>query len=137
MGNEITTYDDIWAEFLVINSTENINLPQTENQIHDIIHSAIKHFNNKMYENDGLDFNDEKETLNRKITDSEQITIAHILRYYFLQNCLTYYTSLFKPFTKEIGLQHYKADVKSIEDAMDREEKKINELIFNVSEDYL
>ncbi|BDR74187.1 hypothetical protein K144316041_p20260 (plasmid) [Clostridium tetani] len=137
MVNEVTTYDDIWTEFLVINKTESINLPQTENQIYDIIHSAIRHFNNKMHEDGNLKFNDEKEVLNRKLTDSEQIIIAHILKYYFLQNNLTYYTSLFKPFTKEIGLIHYKADVKSIEDAINREEKKINELIFNVSEDYL
>jgi hypothetical protein len=134
---KVTTYDDIWKEFLVINKTENINLPQTENKIYDIIHSAVKHFNNKMHEDSDLEYNDESESLNRQLTNTEQLIIAHIIRYYFLQNGLTYYTTLFKPFTKEIGLQHYKADVKSIEDAMDRESRKIDELIFNIAEDYL
>jgi len=131
----MTTYDDIYTEFLTKCKTDSINLPSNEMQIYDAIHSAIRHFNNRL--RDDLGWDDQSEIVDRELNNDELTILAHFLRLSFLENQHISFTTLWQPFQSDIGLRNYQSQVKSLESLIAYENKVIDGLINNMQVDYL
>lgn len=131
----MTTYDEIYTEFITKCQTDSINLPNTDPQIYDAIHSAVRHFNNRM--RDELSWDDDLESVDRVLDNDELIILAHFLRLSFLENQQISFTTLWQPFQGDIGLKNYQSQVKSLESLIAYENKFIDGLINNMQVDYL
>lgn len=131
----MTTYDEIFTEFISITKTDPFNIPTLTPKIHDLIHSAIRHYNNRM--RDTLSYNDTAETVDRILNDDELIIIAHYLRFSFLENQLINFTTIWQPFEKDIGLKNYGSQAKSLEVLIDNEKIEIESLINNTQTDFM
>lgn len=131
----MTSYDDIYTTFININKTDSSNLPTNDTDRYDIIHTGIKYYNSTM--NNNIICNDSTEEISVDLTDNEILILAHCIKHMFLDNQLTYYITMFKPFTKEIGYSNYQTDVKALEALIDKEDKVIDQLIENQSEDFM
>jgi hypothetical protein len=131
----MTTYDEIWSEFLTNCKTSDINLPNTDEKRYSMIKSAIRHYNNRL--NDTLKCDDTAETVNRQLTDNELIIIAHYIRLSFFENELINFTTIWTPFTKEIGVRTIKEQMSALSSLVTMENNLIEDLILNSSTDYL
>jgi len=131
----VTTYDDVFTEFMTITKTDPINIPTEEEKIYDLIHNAVHLFNNRLRDNLGYD--DENEIFSRELNHDELVILANFLKLVFLENQLIYFTTLFQPFTKEVGLRNYQSQVKSLEFLIQQQAKKIDELINNTQVDFM
>ncbi|MFB5759100.1 hypothetical protein [Paenibacillus medicaginis] len=131
----MTTYDEIFTEFLVITKTEPVNVPTEQDKIYDVIHSAVRHYNNRMRTKVMCD--DLTETISEELDDDELIIIANFLKLAFLENQLIYFTTLWQPFAQDIGLRNYQAQIKSMEYLIKRQEDKLDQIINRIQTDYL
>lgn len=131
----LTTYDDIWKEFLVNCRTDDINLPNTQEKIRDIIVSAVKHYNNRVSTNIHCD--NDTETLDKELDDNELIIIAHYIRLTFLKNQLTDFSTIWTPFSGDIGIKNTQAQLNSLKYLVDDELSTIGRLIFYSSDDFM
>lgn len=130
-----TSYDDIYVKFLSICKTEDINLPNTDEKIYQFIRSAVDYYNNRM--RTILVCDDENECVNEELDSDGIIILANYLRLVLLTNELTYFTTVWQPFSKDLGLRNYQSQVKAHEFLIQNQEKKIDELIKNAATDYL
>lgn len=128
-----TSYDTIFTKFIGINKTESINIPTNESKIYEMITNAVDSANNRMRTN--YTYDNTEEVVNEVLDIDTILIIAHFIKLNFLENSLTYYVTLMKPFTKEIGLLHYNADVKALESLIANENSRIDEILKNMCED--
>lgn len=125
----MTTYDKVYRLFITICKTDGFNLPETSGDIYDLIHSAVIKYNNVMRDN--LDYEDSKEEFSRELDNDEMLILANFIKLIFLENDLTYYTTIFSGFTKEIGLKNYSATSKAKQSLVEKQKNIISDLIFN------
>lgn len=130
----MTSYDEVYVTFISNCKTEDINLPQDNAKIYEVIKSAVRLYNNRLRSNIICD--DETESMNQILNDDELITVAHYIRLSFLENQLIYFTTLWQPFSKDLGLKNYNIQAKSLELLIDLENIKINEIIRNTEVDF-
>ncbi|MNK45795.1 hypothetical protein D3C87_645660 [compost metagenome] len=131
----MTTYDEIFTQFLSINKTDPINIPVEDDPKYDMIHNGVHHFNNRM--RDELKFDDGTEVLDRLLNFDEIIILTRFMRLTFLENQLTEFSTLYQPFAADIGLKNYQSQVKALESLVERENNKIEGIIDNMQEDYI
>ncbi|MED1665773.1 hypothetical protein [Brevibacillus laterosporus] len=130
-----TTYDQIYTTFITRCKVDDLELPQNDEQIYDFIHGAIMDYNNRLRED--IDWDDTSETVSKKLPNDDLLLLAHYLRITFLKNQLIYFTNTWQPFTKDIGLKNYQAQLRSLDTLVANEEKKIENIIQNRADDYL
>ena len=131
----MTTYDDVYTEFMTITKTDPINIPTDQDKIYDAIHNAVHMFNNRMRDN--LQYDDSTELFDRELNHDELVILANFLKLIFLENQLTYFTTLFQPFAKDVGLRNYQSQIKSLEFLIQQQNKRIDELINNTQVDFM
>lgn len=131
----LTSYDEIYVKFLSICKTEDINLPKDDKKIYEFIKSAVDLYNNRLRSN--IICNDETETLNQKLDSDGLIILANFLRLVFLENELTYFTTIWQPFSKDLGLRNYQSQVKAQESLISNQVYRIDELIKNTATDFM
>lgn len=132
----MTSYDEIWTTFLNNCKVSDIDLPQTDEKIYEVIKNGVLHFNNRLREY-RIVCNDESETVDRKLSDDHLLILAHYIRLVFLINQRTYFENLWQPFASDIGLKNFSAQLRSLESSIKDQEDRIDELIFNTMEDFL
>ncbi|QDX94747.1 hypothetical protein EEL30_22150 [Brevibacillus laterosporus] len=130
-----TTYDQIYTTFITRCKVDDLELPQNDEQIYDFIHGAIMDYNNRLRED--IDWDDTSETVSKKLPNDDLLLLAHYLRITFLKNQLIYFTNTWQPFTKDIGLKNYQAQLRSLDTLVANEEKKVENIIQNRADDYL
>jgi hypothetical protein len=130
----LTTYDDIYTEFITNCKTDDINLPQLDEQKYNAIRSAVRHYNNKT--GDNLKCDDNLEEVSKELNDNQLIIVAHYLRLAFLENQLIEFATVWQPFAKEVGLKNYADQTKRLETLIGKEEDKIEDIITN-ADDYI
>lgn len=131
----MTSYDEIYTAFLSRCKVEDIDLPQTDAQIYDIIHNAISDFNNRL--RDDLTYSDSTETVSRDLNNDHLLLLAHYIRLNFLKNQLLYFTNTWQPFAREISLKNFMTQLRTYKEIVKDQEKHIETLILNMSEDFL
>lgn len=137
----MTTYDEIWECFLENCGYNSSDIPKSNERRYSMICNAVKYYNNKMekYEDSfqvGLICNNTTETINKKLDDNEMLILANILKLIFLKNKQTEFTSTWSVFSKEMGLNNYRDQVKSKEEIVNKQEEEIDDLITNVLEEW-
>ena len=131
----MTTYDELFTQFITISQTDNFNIPTDTQKQYDLIHTSIRKFNSKLKDN--LTWDDTTETVSRILTDEEILIIAHYLKLIFTENQLLYYITLWKPFAKELGQVTYKAQVDSLKEVIKSEKEEIEQLTISETTDYI
>lgn len=130
-----THYDQIWQQFLDINKTSSINLPNTDEKKYSAINSAVRHYNNRL--NDTIACDDETETVSEDLTDNKLILVAHYLKLTFLENQWLDFASTWNPFSKDIGLKNIQSQLSALKELVNIEKQEIEKIILNSSEDYI
>ena len=130
-----TSYDTIWTTFLENSEMPDNELPKESEQIYPKIQNAILLFNNRMRTNINCD--DENETVDVKLTGDQLILLAQYIKLVFLKNKKLYRETLLNPFQKDIGFTHYTAQINSLRASVTEQEKLIEGLIINQTEDFL
>ena len=131
----MTSYDDIYSQFIIISKTDSFNLPSTIEGQHNAIHSGINHFNSRMRTN--ITYNDNTETVDKDLTNDELLILTHMMKLEFLNNDLTYTATLLQPFEKEIGIKNLGSQLSAKSDLIKKEKQEIEQLILNQSDDYM
>lgn len=129
-----TSYDIIYQKFINITKTDNINLPSDDAGKYILIKDSIDTINNRLRTN--YTYDDTLEQVNEDLNNDVILLSARFIRLNFLINQKTYYVSMLKPFTKDMGLLHYNVDIKGLETDIELESNKIEEIIKNMTEDY-
>jgi hypothetical protein len=132
----MTTYDDLWTEFITNCKTDDINLPQTDLGKYNIIHSAIRQYKNRMIDTE-LNWDDTLETVNKVLDDNQIIIIAHYIRLSFLENQVISFSTIWQPFQKEIGVKNIREELSALRALVQDERKNIENIIMFSQEDYL
>lgn len=101
-----------------------------------MIHSALDLYYNRVRDYD-LTYDDTIETVSRTLISDEILILARYMRLNFLENQLTEYTTLYQPFSADIGLKNYQSQVKALQTLIDNENSKIERIIDNMQVDYL
>lgn len=107
-------------------------LPRTTEQQYDAIRNAVMLFNNRLRDN--LQCDDELEIVNKSLPDDHKLIIAHYIKLTLLKNVRTYKGSIFTTFTQEIGVRNINAQLNSLKDDIEKQEKTIDMMIFNMDE---
>lgn len=130
-----TSYDQIWQTFLNNCKVSDIDLPKTPEKIYEQIKNAVMYFNNKFRTK--LVCDDNLEELNEELIEDHLLILANYIRYIFLVNQKTYYEALWNPFRKDVGLNNFSTQIKSLETSIKSQKDTIDLLIMNTEEDYL
>ena len=130
-----STYDDIFAMFLENCQVDDIDLPNTDEGKYNMIKNAVLHFNNRL--SDNLQANNELEEVDRVLTDSHLLILAHYLRLSFLKNKLALFSQLWQPFQKDIGLKNFSYQLSALKTIVEDEENTIDAIILHQSEDFM
>lgn len=131
----MTTYDDLYETFMSINKTDDFNLPQTDEKRYAFIQSAVKKYNNRMREK--ITCNDSLEMLSEELDEDRLLVMIHCMKYIFLDNELTYFSTIFSPFTKEVGINNYSSQLKAKQEKVKLEEEEIGAVIRNMRTDFM
>lgn len=129
----MTTYDELYELFLTNCQSSELSLPRTTEQMYNIINNAVMLYNNRLRDN--LVCNDESETIDRLLVDDQKLIIAHYIRLTILKNTRTFKNSIFTTFTQEIGIRNINAQLSSLRDEIENEEKTIGMLIFHMTDE--
>ena len=130
-----TSYDTIWTTFLENSEMPDNELPKESEQIYPKIQNAILLFNNRMRTN--INCVDESESVDVELTGDQLILLAQYIKLVFLKNKKLYRETLLNPFQKDIGFTHYTAQINSLRASVTEQEKLIEGLIINQTEDFL
>jgi hypothetical protein len=132
----MTTYDELWTEFITNCKTDDINLPQTDLGKYNAIHSAIREYKNRMTDT-VLKWDDTTETVNIQLNDNQILIIAHYIRLAFLENEIISFSTTWQPFEKEIGAKNIRDQLSALRMLVEMEKVKIENIIMFSQEDYL
>lgn len=130
-----TSYDEIWQTFLENCKRDDLDLPNSDTAIYNAIRNALLFFNNRMRTSfKGIDA---EESLDNVLSEDELLILANYIRLVFLNNEKTYFEGLWQPFQKDVGLRNFSTQLNSIKDSVEKQEKLIERLFINQSEDFL
>lgn len=131
----MTSYDTVWQTFLNNCKVSDIDLPQTPDKVYETIKNAVMHFNNRF--RTSITCDDVLEQLSEELTEDYLLILAHYIRFIFLKNQKTYFESLWQPFKKDVGLNNFSTQIKSLEISVSEQERTIDRLIMNMEDDFL
>lgn len=131
-----TTYDQIWQCFLDNCKTSDINLPSDDEDIYSQIKNASLLFNNRFRDN-RIKCDNDTETVDRLLNEDDLLILGNYIRLVFLKNELTSYSSIWQPFSKDIGATHLSAQIKALESQVNEQQRTIDKIIFNTEVDFV
>lgn len=126
----MTDFDTVWAEFISKNKMDQFDIPNTDEAIYNTIESAVRTFNTKL--EDDLSCDVVTELFSRDLNDKEINLLSHIIRLITLQNQLIYQSTMFIPFTQDIGTRNHANQMTRLEKLVEDEEKKISSIILKM-----
>lgn len=129
-----TSYDEIWETFLQVCGYDNSEVPQDDARRYILIKNGVKFYNQKASKYEGriqgnIETDDNLETLNVKLDDTELLILANILSFIFAKNKYTEFTSIYSVFAKETGFTNYKAQCQGRENTINMFSNEIDRLI--------
>lgn len=130
------TYDVIWETFLNNYRAEDIDLPETDEQIYPYITNAVMFLNNRLRTDFVCDDAQEVVT-GTNLNDDVVLLIAHYIKLTFLKNDLTFFEKLWQPLASDVGIKNFRVQLASLTSSIKAQEKMIETFIFNAMEDFL
>lgn len=131
----LTTYDEIWKLFINKTKIDIIEIPNSTEAIHDTIKNAVLAFNVRL--EDDLQCDNDNEIVNRELKGNELTLLTHFIRLIIIENQAIYFSTTYSPFTKELGVRNLSNQNNRLKDLMEREDRKIEEIIMMTMDDYL
>ena len=131
----MTTYDDVYQLFISTSSFEGLMLPKNEEQMYDLIQSAVTFYNSRTGENIQVNEQDEilfsgEEGSPEALDNHKVLIIANYMRLIVLNNTLSYKNSIFTTFTKEIGVRNINSQTRSLQTMIESQKETIDNLFF-------
>ncbi|GLI82322.1 hypothetical protein ANABIO32_00080 [Rossellomorea marisflavi] len=130
-----TTYDEVWSFFLENCKTTGFDMPKTDEEIYSKIKNGVLHMNNRLRTEYACE--DTSETINETLSTDHLLILVHYIRLIFLINEKTYFEGLWQPFKKDVGLNNFNTQIKSLEASIISEKSEIDMLIRNMEVDFI
>jgi hypothetical protein len=115
--------------------SDDIDLPNTDEGKYNMIKNAVLHFNNRL--SDNLQTNNELEEVDRVLTDSHLLILAHYLRLSILKNTLFLFSRTWQPFKNDIGLKNFSYQISALKEIVKDEQNTIDAIILHQTEDFI
>lgn len=128
-----TTYDELYSTFMNNNLADDIDLPQSDEEIYRVIKNAVMLYNNR--ERQDIECDDALETVDRLLNNDEVLMIAHYIKLTFLKNQRQAFGLTWQPFDKDMGLRNYDSQIRAMDRMIADAEKVIKQLKFNKAVD--
>lgn len=128
------TFDTIWEKVINVSGYDNSELPQTDNQIHQIINLGIDLYNKYANKYEGrlqgiIDYDNDSESINLELDSTNLLILSYLIASVIASNKVSEFVDVWSVFAKEAGITNYNAQVKARQERQHEFENKAISLI--------
>ena len=128
------TFDTIWEKVINVSGYDNSELPQTDNQIHQVINLGIDLYNKYANKYEGrlqgiIDYNNDSESINLELDSTNLLILSYLIASVIASNKVSEFVDVWSVFAKEAGITNYNAQVKARQERQHEFENKAISLI--------
>ena len=128
------TFDTIWEKVINVSGYDNSELPQTDNQIHQVINLGIDLYNKYANKYEGrlqgiIDYDNDSESINLELNSTNLLILSYLIASVIASNKVSEFTDVWGTFAKEAGITNYNAQVNARQERQHEFENKAISLI--------
>ena len=128
------TFDTIWEKVINVSGYDNSELPQTDNQIHQVINLGIDLYNKYANKYEGrlqgiIDYDNNSESINLELDSTNLLILSYLIASVIASNKVSEFTDVWGTFAKEAGITNYNAQVNARQERQHEFENKAISLI--------
>ena len=128
------TFDTIWEKVINVSGYDNSELPQTDNQIHQVINLGIDLYNKYANKYEGrlqgiIDYDNDSESINLELDSTNLLILSYLIASVVASNKVSEFTDVWGTFAKEAGITNYNAQVNARQERQHEFENKAISLI--------
>ena len=128
------TFDTIWEKVINVSGYDNSELPQTDNQIHQVINIGIDLYNKYANKYEGrlqgiIDYDNDSESINLELDSTNLLILSYLIASVIASNKVSEFTDVWGTFAKEAGITNYNAQVNARQERQHEFENKAISLI--------
>ena len=128
------TFDTIWEKVINVSGYNNSELPQTDNQIHQVINLGINLYNKYANKYEGrlqgiIDYDNDSESINLELDSTNLLILSYLIASVIASNKVSEFVDVWSVFAKEAGITNYNAQVKARQERQHEFENKAISLI--------
>ena len=128
------TFDTIWEKVINVSGYNNSELPQTDNQIHQVINLGIDLYNKYANKYEGrlqgiIDYDNDSESINLELDSTNLLILSYLIASVIASNKVSEFTDVWGTFAKEAGITNYNAQVNARQERQHEFENKAISLI--------
>ncbi len=128
------TFDTIWEKVINVSGYDNSELPQTDNQIHQVINLGIDLYNKYANKYEGrlqgiIDYDNDSESINLELDSTNLLILSYLIASVIASNKVSEFTDVWGTFAKEAGITNYNAQVNARQERQHEFENKAISLI--------
>ena len=128
------TFDTIWEKVINVSGYDNSELPQTDNQIHQVINLGIDLYNKYANKYEGrlqgiIDYDNDSESINLELNSTNLLILSYLIASVIASNKVSEFVDVWSVFAKEAGITNYNAQVKARQERQHEFENKAISLI--------
>ena len=128
------TFDTIWEKVINVSGYDNSELPQTDNQIHQVINLGIDLYNKYANKYEGrlqgiIDYDNDSESINLELDSTNLLILSYLIASIIASNKVSEFVDVWSVFAKEAGITNYNAQVKARQERQHEFENKAISLI--------
>ena len=128
------TFDTIWEKVINVSGYDNSELPQTDNQIHQVINLGIDLYNKYANKYEGrlkgiIDYDNDSESINLELDSTNLLILSYLIASVIASNKVSEFVDVWSVFAKEAGITNYNAQVKARQERQHEFENKAISLI--------
>ena len=128
------TFDTIWEKVINVSGYDNSELPQTDNQIHQVINLGIDLYNKYANKYEGrlqgiIDYDNDSESINLELDSTKLLILSYLIASVIASNKVSEFTDVWGTFAKEAGITNYNAQVNARQERQHEFENKAISLI--------
>ena len=128
------SFDTIWEKVINVSGYDNSELPQTDNQIHQVINLGINLYNKYANKYEGrlqgiIDYDNDSESINLELDSTNLLILSYLIASVIASNKVSEFVDVWSVFAKEAGITNYNAQVKARQERQHEFENKAISLI--------
>ena len=128
------TFDTIWEKVINVSGYDNSELPQTDNQIHQVINLGIDLYNKYANKYEGrlqgiIEYDNDSESINLELDSTNLLILSYLIASVIASNKVSEFTDVWGTFAKEAGITNYNAQVNARQERQHEFENKAISLI--------
>lgn len=128
----MTSYDDIWSCFLDNSGKDLETLPNNDDEIHKIIHNAIRRYNAMMDSENKLNFDDSTESIDKSLDDNKLLLLSLYVKLIVYTNDKEYFEQVYQYDIYEVKSKFYKQQDDARQATIDNIKKEIKQYRTNM-----